>query len=205
MTVEAPLDRRAARTRGLLLDALRNLMLERGFERLTTQNIIDRAGIGRATFYAHFQNKEELLVASVGRLCEWLEAMRGRYPEQPFAFMLPFFDHIVSHRALYRTTFERESEVTVERLIRTMMLDLVRAELVANRTAKQEDSAIELATQFVVSTFWSVIVWWMGGGGKLPPTEVNAIFRRLAQPGLELALSAPVWTASDHRDRSGTR
>ena len=192
MTAETPLDRRAVRTRGLLLDALRTLMLERGFERLTTQNIIDRAGVGRATFYAHFENKEELLAASVGRLREWLEAMRGRYPEQSFAFMLPFFDHIVGHRALYRTTFERDSEVTVERLVRAMLLDLVRAELVANRTGEQDDSSIELATQFVVSTFWSVIVWWMGGGGKLPPTEVNEIFLRLAQPGVELVLASAV-------------
>jgi len=59
---------RAARSRDLLLNALFTLMAERGFERLTTQNLIDRAGVGRATFYAHFQNKDELLVASIGRL-----------------------------------------------------------------------------------------------------------------------------------------
>ncbi len=192
MTVEVPLDRRAARTRGLLLDALRELMSERGFERLTTQNIIDRAGVGRATFYAHFENKEELLAASVGRLRDWLEAMRDRDPDQPFAFMRPFLDHVASHRALYRTTFERESEVSVERLIRAMMRDLVRAELTARRTAKQDDGAIELATQFVVGTFWSVTVWWMSGaGGRREPAEVSALFLRLAQPGLELALSTP--------------
>ena len=189
MTPETPLDRRAARSRDLLLDALPGLMAERGFERLTAQNIIDRAGVGRATFYAHFDNKDDLLAASVGRLRAWLEAMRGRYPAQPFAFMLPFFDHLASHRAIYRTTFERESEVSVERHIRAMMRELVRAELLANRTAKQDAAAIELATQFVVSTFWSVTVWWMGGDGRLAPTEVNAIFLRLAQPGLELTLA----------------
>ncbi len=191
MTLETALDRRAARTRALLLEALPGLMAERGFERLTIQNIIDRAGVGRATFYAHFENKEELLAASVGRLRAWLEAMRGLYPAQPFAFMLPFFDHLASHRAIYRTTFERESEVSVERLIRSMMRELVRAELTTNRTARQDDAAIELATQFVVSTFWSVTVWWMGGGGVRPPAEVNALFLRLAQPGLELALATP--------------
>ncbi len=191
MTVETPIDRRAARTRDLLLGALPGLMAERGFERLTIQNIIDRAGVGRATFYAHFENKEELLAASVGRLRTWLEAMRGRYPAQPFAFMLPFFDHLASHRAIYRTTFERESEVSVERLIRSMMRELVRAELLAKRTPQQDDAAIELATQFVVSTFWSVTVWWMGGTGERPPAQVNAIFLQLAQPGLELALTTP--------------
>ena len=191
MTIETPVDRRAVRTRALLLQALPALMAERGFERLTIQNIIDRAGVGRATFYAHFDNKEELLAASVDGLRAWLEAMRERAPGQPFAFMLPFFDHLASHRAIYRTTFERESEVSVERLIRAMMRELVRAELTAKRTPRQDDAAIELATQFVVSTFWSVTVWWMGGGGVLRPAEVNALFLRLAQPGLELALATP--------------
>jgi AcrR family transcriptional regulator len=191
VTIEAPVDRRAARTRALLLQALPALMAERGFERLTIQNIIDRAGVGRATFYAHFENKEELLAASVGGLRAWLEAMRERAPAQPFAFMRPFFEHLESHRAIYRTTFERESEVSVERLIRAMMRELVRAELTAKRTPRQDDAAIELATQFVVSTFWSVTVWWMGGGGALRPAEVDALFLRLAQPGLELALATP--------------
>ena len=192
MTIAPPIDRRAARTRRLLLEAMPGLLAERGFERLTIQNIIDRAGVGRATFYAHFESKEELLAASVGGLRQWLEAMRQQAPSQPFAFMPPFFDHLASHRAVYRTTFERESEVTVERLIRAMMRDLVRAELVAQRTTRQDDAAIELATQFVVSTFWSVTVWWMSGaGGQRTPAQVNAIFLRLAQPGLELALATP--------------
>ena len=195
MTVETPLDRRAARSRDLLLNALPGLMAERGFERLTAQNIIDRAGVGRATFYAHFENKEGLLAASVDRLRVWLEAMRSRAPAQPFGFMLPFFDHLARHRPIYRTTFERESEVSVERHIRAMMIELVRAELLANRSAGQDDAAIELATQFVVSTFWSVVVWWMGGGGKQSPAEVDAIFLRLARPGLELTLAGRVTAA----------
>ncbi|MFL6630222.1 MAG: TetR/AcrR family transcriptional regulator [Vitreoscilla sp.] len=191
MTQDTPLDRRAARSRDLLLDALPGLMAERGFERLTTQNIIDRAGVGRATFYAHFDNKEELLAASVDRLRAWLEAMRRPEAGHPLAFMPPFFDHLDSHRAIYRTTFERESEVTVERLIRSMLRELVRTELVAQRGGRRDDAAIELATQFVVSTFWSVTVWWLGGGVLRTPAEINAIFLRLAQPGLELALATP--------------
>ena len=49
-------------------------------------------------------------------------------------------------------------------------------------------ASIALATQFVVSTLWAVIVWWMGGGARQPAAEVHAVFRRLASPGLELTL-----------------
>ncbi len=188
MTTDPATDRRSARSRDLLLAALVELMQERGFERLTTQNLIDRAGVGRATFYAHFQNKDELLVASVGRLRAWLEEMGRRDRTQHFGFMRPFFDHLSSHRAMYHTTFARASEVSVERHVRAMLRELVRADLLARRTPRQDDAAIELATQFVVSTLWAVIVWWMEGGTKQPAEEMHAVFRRLCAPGLELTL-----------------
>jgi AcrR family transcriptional regulator len=189
-TPEPALDRRSARSRELLLGALISLMRERGYERLTTQNLIDRAGVGRATFYAHFQNKEELLAASIAGLRAWLVAMREREPGVRFAFMLPFFEHIRSHHDMYRTTFERESEVSVERHIRAMLRELVREDLAAHRAPRQDEGAIELATQFVVSALWAVITWWMDGGAKQPAAEMHAVFRRLAAPGLALTLES---------------
>jgi len=61
-------DRRVKRTRELLLDALVHLLMERGYEKLTVQNLLDRAGVGSATFYALFQSKDELLASSIARL-----------------------------------------------------------------------------------------------------------------------------------------
>src|SRR5881396_2641445 len=58
-----PPDRRVQRTRKLLQDALVSLMIEQGYEATTVQDIIDRANVGRATFYAHFADKETLLVS----------------------------------------------------------------------------------------------------------------------------------------------
>jgi len=52
-------DRRVERTQQLLRAALLSLIEEKGFEALTVQDIIDRANVGRATFYSHFDNKED--------------------------------------------------------------------------------------------------------------------------------------------------
>ena len=61
-------DRRVQRTQQLLRAALLSLIEEKGFEALTVQEIIDRANVGRATFYAHFDRKEDLLVSELDGL-----------------------------------------------------------------------------------------------------------------------------------------
>jgi AcrR family transcriptional regulator len=61
-------DRRVERTQRLLREALFSLIQEKGFEALSVQEIIDRANVGRATFYAHFDNKEDLLVSGFDTL-----------------------------------------------------------------------------------------------------------------------------------------
>src|SRR5437016_4575586 len=58
---ETKLDPRVKRTRGLLQQALMELMAEKSFPAITVQDIADRATINRATFYAHFEDKEALL------------------------------------------------------------------------------------------------------------------------------------------------
>ena len=54
-------DRRVARSRRALKEALTDLILERGYEAVTVQDVIDRADVGRSTFYAHFLDKDDLL------------------------------------------------------------------------------------------------------------------------------------------------
>ena len=58
---ESKVDRRIQKTRKLLSQALLELILEKGYERVTVQDILDRANVGRSTFYTHYENKELLL------------------------------------------------------------------------------------------------------------------------------------------------
>ena len=61
-------DRRVLRTRQSIRNALVELMLEKPYEKITIQAIIDRANVGRATFYNHYQDKDDLLLRGVAEL-----------------------------------------------------------------------------------------------------------------------------------------
>lgn len=63
-------DRRVQKTRKLLQDALIELVAEDGYEAVTIQEILDQANVGRSTFYAHFQDKDQLLHSILDRLDE---------------------------------------------------------------------------------------------------------------------------------------
>ncbi|MBE0688888.1 MAG: TetR/AcrR family transcriptional regulator, partial [Anaerolineae bacterium] len=67
-TDEKPLDRRQRRTRKLLRVALMQLIVEKGFDSISVQEITDRADVSRATFYLHFRDKEDLLFNSMREL-----------------------------------------------------------------------------------------------------------------------------------------
>ena len=56
-------DRRVQKTRQILQQAIVELVVEKGFESIKVQDILDKANIGRTTFYAHYQDKGELLHA----------------------------------------------------------------------------------------------------------------------------------------------
>ncbi|HEY6312868.1 MAG TPA: TetR/AcrR family transcriptional regulator [Streptosporangiaceae bacterium] len=62
--------RRVARTKAALEDAFVALVLERGYERVAVEDITDRADLARATFYAHYPNKEALLFSLFNRFVE---------------------------------------------------------------------------------------------------------------------------------------
>ena len=72
------LDRRVQKTRKLLQDALIELVAEQGYESITIQEILDKANVGRSTFYAHFQDKDQLLHSILDRLNELFEQHKNQ-------------------------------------------------------------------------------------------------------------------------------
>ncbi len=181
-TAQKPTDRRITRSKQLLLDALRGRLVEVRYEKVTIQSILDRAGVGRATFYAHFDSKDDLLWSSIGGLHRALRSAGKQSGRTRFGFSLPFFAHLASHRAIYQMSICHDDEITVARMMRRMLRELVRDEVTTR--AKPTD-AETLTIEFVVGALWSTVVWWMDSGSPISPSEIDAHFRQLMLAALD--------------------
>ena len=188
-------DRRVERTQQLLRDALRSLIQEKGFETLTVQQIIDRANVGRATFYAHFDNKDDLLASGFEDLRESLKARqreafaRGKSVEdRVFAFSHEVFAHTNEYRDVFRAMVGKRSGAAVQRLLHKLLVDLVRDD-VKKTLPRAESSGVptEALVHFVAGALFGLLMWWLNGKMRLSAAEVNALFRKLAIPALTSA------------------
>ncbi len=101
------MDRRISRTRQLLQSALIDLSVEGDYQSVTAQQILDRAGVARSTFYAHYRDKEALLKGSIDNLHGALRHHWNRIlSEQGVArgelsFVLFFLEHVGASRHVY--------------------------------------------------------------------------------------------------------
>lgn len=190
------IDRRVERTQQLLRVALLSLIEERGFEALTVQDIIDRANVGRATFYAHFDNKEDLLVSGFESLRTALKELQRRAharqmdsEERLFAFSHEMFAHIAEYRRVFRMMVGKHSGTLIQQLLQKIVVDLVRDDIkTLDRRKENRLGLSEGVVQFVTGGLFGLAMLWASGKLSLSVDEVDALFRRLAMSGVKAAL-----------------
>ena len=189
--VRAPIDRRVARSREALHQALRSLIIERGYDAITVENICERANVGRSTFYAHFTSKDDLKRRGLEHLRnELLEQQRNAASSlvetnvRGLAFTLTMFEHARDHIHLYRALVGSRGGAIALTTIRQTLCEIVRGELAEIRGKDSHGTPRELAVEYIVGAYMAVLTWWLDGGAKLPPQRINAMFQRLATDGV---------------------
>ncbi|HEV2898167.1 MAG TPA: TetR/AcrR family transcriptional regulator [Pseudaminobacter sp.] len=183
------MDRRAARTQKALHGALMSLIVCKGYEAITVQDIIDEADVGRSTFYSHYTGKEDLLRSGFQTLrAELAEAQRtaGAKSEaaqdEPLGFSLAMFEHACEYRHIYKALLGGRGSVIAVNEIRRVLSEIVKKEL----SGVREDKAIpqDVRIQFVVGAFITVLTWLLERRPRLTPSQVDAMFRRLVLNGI---------------------
>jgi AcrR family transcriptional regulator len=172
------LDRRIRRTRRTLAAALISLTSERPYHSIGVRDITDQADVGYATFYRHYENKDDLMLAVFAEVTAELEAsageLGGEYFEQEGRLI---FEHVQKYKGLYRSILQNRNFVDkLKKLLARQVKDQIQ-----RHALEAVDLAfpIELAANHMVAGLMGLIEWWLEKDMPLPVEEMARIYERL--------------------------
>jgi AcrR family transcriptional regulator len=176
------IDRRVQKTQQALHQALMDLIQERGYDKLTVKDIIERANVGRSTFYAHYDDKEQLLQAGLDSLGKYLLAQQRNHGAARFAFSHAIFAHAQGYRTVYRAMLGQHAGAVIADRMRKVLTGLVEREIGAHHGAARLPG-VPLAAQVTVhvGAIMSVLSWWVDCAEHYSADELETILRRLTK------------------------
>jgi AcrR family transcriptional regulator len=199
-------DRRIRRTRKLLQDALRTLILEKGYDKVTVQDILNRADVGRATFYAHFRDKDSLMLSRFeetrASLREHLAGFHRAGAGHTIDVVKALFEHAAIHRPEYRTLVGSRSGTAILALMHRELTKLVRdhfAEIVAGHRLTPA-VPVDIAANYVVSAFVALLTQWLDSPRAHTAEQMAQMLQRMILPTMAAALNMPAAAFAGHHE-----
>jgi len=181
------LDARTRRTRMLLGDAFLRLIMEKPIEDITVQEVLDRAGVGRSTFYLHFRDKNDLLLSQWERFGEHMSTVLIVNKENSLrvAPVAEMFAHVDQQRKLYcilrdagrLNDFFDLAQDYFARGIEQRLID-------SGRLAKVSKPELVARANALAGSLLSLLRWWMDRIDKEPAAKMDEMFHRMVWNGL---------------------
>ena len=182
-------DRRVQRTRQLLEDALIALILEKEYDKITVQNIVDQANVGRSTFYTHYLDKDDLLEKSMERTMEefglHFSPSNDGDAQDVMIPSLAFFQHMETHPQLYKAMLGGRAIEIVVKALRDGLIAHARAHFEQEeRAGKRLGVPMEILTTHLAGSLLALLTWWLDNEMPYPPEEMNEMFQQLTMFGI---------------------
>lgn len=175
-------DPRPGRTKTLLFFALVELIQEKRWEKIRVQDILDRTKVGRSTFYAHFDNKFDLLTAGIPDLTVPISEANGE-PD-----LLPLFEHIEEMRPVMEPLM---SQPMLGEVMDTFHQRLAVAWDLHLSGLGVDDQNRLVASEMLAGSFLAVGRRWLRDGCQPGPTQMCAEFTRHANAIVDGASGPP--------------
>jgi AcrR family transcriptional regulator len=188
--MEVKLDRRKQRTRRMLRQALISVILEKGYDAVTIQDITERADLRRATFYLHYKDKDELLMTVLQETFDELveqigpavqdDILAGKTQLEPFRIT---FQHVAANADLYRIILGGQGGAAIAQRIQAYLAALVTDSL---RSAPPGSFALptDVIANYLAGAELSLIAWWLNSGQPYPAEDMARMAQRLILQGV---------------------
>ena len=176
-------DRRSQQTRQALSEAFVKLLKEKGYSAITVSDLIERANIGRSTFYSHYQDKDDLFVAQLERVIDVLSHHMPNQREVPFFPSLGLFRHVGEEYELYKAIVWSPG---IDLFVKHLQTSLShRIEQGFQESGRNFQVPISVMANFIAGSFLTLLKWWLENKMIYSPEQMDEIFKKLTITGIE--------------------
>lgn len=176
------MDRRQRRTRRAIYAAFEQLLLEQHYRDITVAQIIERADIGRSTFYTHFDTKDELL----NQVCEELfvhvfdgmEVDAHTHPSSTGSALEQTLAHLLHHLRESHGGICGKLLAEGEIHFTSRFCELLSAYLGPQLPERSSWVPRDLMSSLVVSAFCKAISWWYEHDYEVTPEQLTHWYMR---------------------------
>lgn len=177
-------DQRVLRTRDTLGDALVKLLQEKTFDEITVQEVLDRAGVGRSTFYAHYRDKNDLFLSDVedfwGMMSSYLT--RTGADARRMAPVRELFAHVSEVRKFYAGVVASEKERDVLELGEGFFARSIEERLILAKV-EMEPLQLKAHAHALAAALFGLLQWWVDHGMTASPEAMDGLFHRMVWSG----------------------
>lgn len=180
-------DARVLRTHQRLGSAMLELTREKPINAVTVQDVLDRASVGRSTFYLHFRDKNDLLLSQLEQFLEIMSTTLSVRKEASLRVVpvAEMFAHIGSQKKFYRDLRDAGCLNDFFDLAQAYFARGIERRLKeSKRVAKISQRELSARAVAVAGSLLSLLRWWMDRGAKEPPVEMDELFHRMVWNGM---------------------
>lgn len=182
-------DLRTKRTRKMILEAFINLVEEKGYEHVTVSDIASQAMINRATFYAHFKDKQDvydyIFKEAVSQFMIVLAPVQlGRTNQLQLhaieQIITHVFEKIQENRVFFKTVLNAHGNEQLRKQI-SQILRSTYANIFEQVEIREKDFIvpIDFIIEYMSSTFMASLHWWINQEISFSPKQMAQLIIKL--------------------------
>lgn len=177
------MDRRTKKTKDAIYIAFSELLIKEKYSKITIQEIIDLADIGRSTFYSHFETKDELLKSMCTDMFDEMHSRNQTLsPHNPHSMITDSLYHIKEKEKIIKGVFLSESGELFMNYFRGYFGNLIEQHLFASYNEKITGLPKDFLINHISGSFLEMVKWWVSGNMKQTPEELTSYFISVISP-----------------------
>jgi len=163
------------------------LLGEKPYDEILGQDILDRAGIGRTTFYAHYFDKEDVLGSITEQELSMLTHQITQAPAKHRVVpSLELFEHAYhSQNQQFLALMRSRAGGPLWEALQTALCQAIEPALCTLCAEKRSPPLpVPVVSQYLAGAFLTLFKWWVEAYQPYPPEQMESIFQQLALPGV---------------------